>query len=79
MFLLCSSSRQRQKIAVVRKLVLAVLSGFLPAAPAPAEAAEPVSLYVNVVKDDKLIGGLGQANFRLYEDGQPRGVPPGGA
>lgn len=72
MLVLCASSRQREKIAVVRTFVLAVVSGFLTAAPAPAETAEPVSLYVNVVKDDKLIGGLGQANFRLYEDGQPR-------
>lgn len=31
-----------------------------------------VSLYVNVEKDNKLIKGLNEANFRLYEDGQSR-------
>jgi Ca-activated chloride channel homolog len=72
MFVLCVSIRRREKIAALSGFVLAVVAGFLTAAAAPAETAEPVSLYVTVVKDDKLIGGLGQSNFRLYEDGQPR-------
>ena len=41
-------------------------------ASAQSESAEPVSLYVTVVKGDKLVNGLRAQNFRLYEDGQRR-------
>lgn len=68
----CASSRRREKIAVILELLLTVVACFATAVLARTEATEPVSLYVTVVKDDKLIGGLGQSNFRLYEDGQPR-------
>lgn len=36
------------------------------------QPGDEVSLYVTVVRGDKLIGGLRQENFRLYEDGQSR-------
>lgn len=48
------------------------LAASLPVAPrAIAQEQQPLSLYVTVSKDDKLIGGLAQDNFRLYEDGKP--------
>jgi len=31
----------------------------------------PLSLYLSVEDGDRLIGGLGERNFRLYEDGRP--------
>ncbi len=41
----------------------------------PALAASPqsstISLYLSVEEGDKLIGGLTEKNFRLYEDGRP--------
>ncbi len=47
----------------------ALAAALLLAAPAPARE---VSLYFTVEKDGKLIGGLTEKNFRLYEDGRPR-------
>lgn len=67
-----ASSRWRQKVAALYPLALVIGGSFALCAPARAETAEPVALYVNVIKDNKLISGLGESNFRLYEDGQPR-------
>ncbi len=49
------------------------LSLMLSAAPAvPLQAGREVSLYLTVEQGDKLIGGLTENNFRLYEDGRAR-------
>jgi VWFA-related protein len=37
-----------------------------------ASAPETVSFYFNVQKGDGLVTGLGERNFRLFEDGQPK-------
>lgn len=37
---------------------------------AVAQSPQPVSIYVTVTQKDKLIGGLTQSNFRIYEDGK---------
>jgi Ca-activated chloride channel family protein len=68
----CIPNQRRQEIAVLAAMTLAAVAGLLPTAPAYAQVAEPVSLYVTVTQGDKLIGGLRQENFRLYEDGQSR-------
>jgi VWFA-related protein len=65
-------SKRREEVAAVIAFYLAGVAVLLPSTPARAQTAEPVSLYVNVVQDDKLIGGLRQENFRLFEDGQSR-------
>ncbi len=57
--------RQRaRKIAALLAFVV------LPAAAAVDPRLETVSIYLNVEKDGKLITGLTQGNFRLYEDGK---------
>src|SRR5207249_11902993 len=66
-----ASSRQRREIAALT-ISLAAAAGFLPSALARAQTGQPVSLYVDVVQDNKLVGGLMQENFRLFEDGQSR-------
>jgi len=56
-----------------RAALLILLPLWLAAQPAP------ISLYLAVEDGDKLIGGLTEANFRLYEDGRPvsfRLAPP---
>ncbi len=53
-----------------RLIALAAVAAALSLA-GPAAARE-VSLYVTVEKDGKLIGGLTEKNFRLYEDGESR-------
>lgn len=56
-----------------RAALLILLPLWLAAQPAP------INLYLSVEDGDKLIGGLSEANFRLYEDGRPvsfRLAPP---
>ena len=72
MFIVRYSIRRRQEVAALLCVAVMIAGRLASGAPASAEAGGPVSLYVNVIKDDKLIGGLGQSNFRLYEDGQAR-------
>src|SRR5215469_6844400 len=67
-----ASSKRRQKVAALIACYLAGGAAFLCSRPARAQTSQPVSLYVNVVEGDKLIGGLRQGNFRLFEDGQSR-------
>jgi Ca-activated chloride channel homolog len=67
-----ASSKRREEIASVAAVYLAGVAALQLSAPARAQTAQPVSLYVNVVDGDKLIGGLRQQNFRLFEDGQSR-------
>lgn len=56
-----------------RLIIACALAAMLPAG-APVAAASPreVSLYLTVEDGDKLIGGLTERNFRLWEDGEAR-------
>ncbi len=55
-----------------RRIVRALAAGLLISAPLWAGSARPVSLYFTVEDGDKLVAGLTEKNFRLFEDGQPR-------
>lgn len=57
---------------ICRGAVGALAAGLLIWAPLWAGSARPVSLYFTVEDGDKLIGGLTEKNFRLYEDGHPQ-------
>jgi VWFA-related protein len=48
----------------------AIIAAFLCNTPAWAQTLGQRSLYFTVEDGDKLIGGLSEKNFRLYEDGQ---------
>jgi len=48
-------------------LILSLLAGLLAAPP----QNNTISLYLSVEEGDRLIGGLTEENFRLYEDGRP--------
>lgn len=50
---------------------LVLITSLLAGARAVAQSRQPVSVYVTVTKEDKLISGLSESNFRLYEDGKP--------
>jgi len=70
-----SGVHRNHRSRALAALVLLPLAGPAVALGAGAAQAQPggeVSLYVTVVQGDKLIGGLRQENFRLYEDGQTR-------
>jgi len=54
---------------VFRALIAALA---IPALVWAGTPTRTVSLYFTVEEGDKLIGGLTEQNFRLYEDGQPR-------
>ncbi|HEV2424381.1 MAG TPA: VWA domain-containing protein [Terriglobia bacterium] len=58
--------------ALAALVAFAVVGSAAATGRAQASSGEEVSLYVTVVQGDKLIGGLLQGNFRLYEDGQAR-------
>lgn len=68
----CISNQRRQEITVLATMMLAAVAALVAATTAYAQGSEPVSLYVTVTQGDKLIGGLREENFRLYEDGQSR-------
>ncbi len=55
-----------------RKLAVLLAFAALPAAAAVDPKLETVSIYLNVETDGKLVGGLTQGNFRLYQDGKPQ-------
>ncbi len=52
-------------------LIVATLALCLRASP-PPQQSRSVSLYLTVEQGDKLVGGLTEKNFRLYEDGHAR-------
>jgi VWFA-related protein len=54
------------RIQIQYALTAAILCGA-----AWAQASPQLSLYFTVEQGDKLIGGLTESNFRLYEDNQP--------
>lgn len=71
---------RRSHCQVVTLELIAVALAAFWSAPALAEEARPKlpeggverSLYVTVEEDGKLIGGLEEGNFRLWEDGEAR-------
>ena len=72
MFNPSSSKSRSQAVAVLLALALAGIVGCGVPVRAQTQPAEPVSIYVTVVQGDKLVRGLRQENFRLFEDGQRR-------
>jgi hypothetical protein len=72
MFSRRAPGKQREEVAAVVTICLEAAAVLVLSEFAQAQAAQPVSIYVNAVQGDKLIGGLRQGNFRLFEDGQSR-------
>jgi VWFA-related protein len=66
--MLIAANRTRYQTAWPIAALLTLLLS--PAAAAVDAKLETVSLYVNVEKDGNLVTGLGQGNFRLYQDGE---------
>jgi VWFA-related protein len=52
-------------------IICALTAALVWSPSAPAQTLGQRSLYFSVEDGDKLIGGLTEKNFRLYEDGQP--------
>lgn len=67
----CSCCRRNGIGLAIFSLAYLVLGCPLFSAAGPVEKSEPISLYVTVMRGDKLIRGLSAQDFRLFEDGQP--------
>src|SRR2546422_4744050 len=56
----------------IRKIPATLITVLLFAPLLWSQSRSRISVYFTVEEGDKLIGGLTEKNFRLYEDGQPR-------
>lgn len=68
----CTTSRRCQR--ATEAIIAGILAATWITLPEGlrASSAEAVPIYLNIQKGDGLITGLQQANFRLYEDGEPK-------
>lgn len=66
------STRKVRQLAAALALTVCAAAVWARASRANAGRADEVSLYLTVEQGDKLIEGLRQPNFHLYQDGDPR-------